>query len=95
MNVYIKTENGVIIGMNAGDYEITSEDWTLVSDSKTPAELFPKGIMTDLGGFNYAYVDGEIVERSAEEIAADEAAANPVQTVTTDDILNTLLGVNA
>ena len=54
---------------------------------------FPKGVLTPLGGHNYAFVNGEIVERSAEEVAADEEAANPTPDATTDDILNALLGV--
>lgn len=40
-------------------------------------DFLPKGVKTKKGGFNYALIDGKVVERSAEEIAADEKAANP------------------
>lgn len=79
MNTYIYQVDGKIVAVNSGNYEITSEGWVLVSDSKTEAELFPKGLVTARGGYNYSYIDDEIVERSAEKIAADEEAANPEQ----------------
>lgn len=77
MNTYIYHVNGKIIAANSGIFKIKSDAWTLVSTMQSEAELFPKGIMTARGGYNYAYVDGKIVERSAEDIAADEEAANP------------------
>lgn len=78
-NVYAQELNGKIVDMNAGYYEITSPGWHHIY-SGTPEEmpdLSPKGIMTAHGGFNYAIINGEIVERSAQDIAADEKAANP------------------
>ena len=77
MNTYIYHVNGKIIAANSGIFKIKSDGWTLVSTTQSEAELFPKGIVTARGGCNYAYVDGKIVERSAEDIAADEEAANP------------------
>ncbi len=79
VNVYIQVDGTKIINANSGAYIIESDGWHLVYSGDDVPELFPKGIMTDLGGFNYAYIDGEIVERSADDIAADEAAANPAQ----------------
>lgn len=59
--------------------EILSEEFLCLysGEEENVPDLFPKGIRTEKGGFNYALVDGEVVERSAEEIKADEEAANP------------------
>lgn len=94
-NIYAFLSNNKITSVNAGDFEITSDGWHLVwsgAENEAP-DLFPKGIVTEKGGFNYTLVKGKVVERTAEEIAADEEAANPTPDATTDDILNALLGV--
>ena len=59
--------------------EILSEGYYCLysGEEKNVPNLFPKGIKTDNGGFNYALVDGKVVERSSEEVLADELAANP------------------
>lgn len=86
-NIYAFLDKGKITCTNEGDFEITSDGWQLVwsGEEKDAPDLFPKGLMTARGGFNYALIDGKIVERTAEEIAADEEAANPEQEAPASD----------
>lgn len=85
--VYVRQENGRIIGVNVLDCEILSPGWTLVYQGEdAPPDLFPKGYLSEKGGFCYALVDGQIVERAAADIEADERAANPIQTAQTPTV---------
>ena len=86
-NIYVQVLDGKILSVNAGDYEITSDGWHLVysGTEEDAPDLFPKGLMSANGGVNYALVNGEVMERNAEEIAADEEAANPPQNTATQE----------
>lgn len=86
-NIYAFLDNGKITCTNEGDFEITSDGWQLVwsGEEKDAPDLFPKGLMTERGGFIYSLIDGKVVERTAEEIAADEEAANPAPTAPMTD----------
>lgn len=94
-NIYAYLNDNKITCVNEGDYEITSDGWLLLwsGEEKDAPNLFPKRLMTERGGFIYTIKNKKVVERTAEEIAADEEAANPTMDVTTDAILNALLGV--
>lgn len=92
---YVYLTGNKITHAEVCDMEILSENYICLYRGKEEnmPNFLPKGVMTARGGFIYAYINGEVVERTAKEIAADEEAANPTPDATTDDILNALLGV--
>lgn len=80
--VYIKTDaQNRIIAINSSAFLQNIEGWIEIDrgdgDRYTHAQgrYFPLPLMTDGGARRYSYVKGKAVERPAEEIAADEAAA--------------------
>ena len=92
---YARVNGDKITHAEICDMEILSENYHCLyhgAEENVP-NFLPKGVMTAKGGFIYKLIDGNVVERTAEEIAADEEAANPTMDVTTDAILNALLGV--
>lgn len=76
---YVYLTGNKITHAEVCDMEILSENYICLYHGKeeTMPDFLPKGVITANGGFIYSLIDGKIVERSAEEIAADEEAANP------------------
>lgn len=76
---YVYVTGNKITYAEITDLEILSEQYHCLYYGKEAdmPNFLPKGVKTAKGGFNYALIDGEVVERTAEEIAADEKAANP------------------
>ena len=78
--VYAKTdEQGCIIGVNSSDF--VEAGWGVQIDSgegdkyhHAQGNYFPQPIYTDDGITRYKLVDGQPVERTAQEIEADRAA---------------------
>lgn len=72
--------------------------WTLIDEGTgdrynlCQSHYFEGGLYTEDGIPRYKLVDGQVVERTEEEIAADRAA-RPEPEPTDTEILNTLLGV--
>lgn len=92
-NIYIQTHENKIITCNAGNYEITSEGWHLIysgTEEEAP-NFFPKGLMSSRGGKYYAYINGEVIERSPEEIAAEEDELNPIDNYNPQDDTDAML----
>ena len=77
----IRVDGGYTIG-NIPDLE----NWVLIDEGNgdhynlCQGNYFPQPIITDGGAYRYKLVDGQPVECSAEEIAAQEEALKPVPT---------------
>lgn len=98
--VYIKTNSsGHIIAVNSSAFLSDITGWVEIDSGygdkyhHAQGNYFPQPIMTMGGAYRYKLVDGAVVECSAEEIAEQEEANKPVPVPTTNDVLNTLLGV--
>ena len=98
--VYVKTnDSGYITEVNSSAFLTDTTGWVEIdqgySDRHHHAQgnYFPECIFTDGGAYRYKLVDGEPVECTPEEIAAQEEANKPAPVPTTDDVLNVLLGV--
>ena len=82
--VYIKTdEQGRIIAVNSSAFLDDTTDWIEIDSGvgdkyhHAQGNYLNKPICTDDGIYQYKLVDGAVVERTVEEIAAD-LAAQPV-----------------
>lgn len=81
MNVYVKT-NGKnhIIDVNSSAFLVDTTDWVKIDegsgDRYTHAQgyYFDKPLSTDNGVYQYKLDNGRAVERTADEIAIDDAA---------------------
>lgn len=84
--VYVKpNSNGYIAEINSSVFLTDTTEWVEIdrgySDRHHHAQgnYFPLPIITDGGAYRYKLVDGKVVECTAEEIAAQEAALEPEQ----------------
>lgn len=98
--VYVKVNNSrYITAVNSSAFLEDVTGWTEIDGGygdkyhHAQGNYFPKPIMTMGGAYCYKLVDGEVVECTDEEIAAQEETNKPVAEPTTDDVLNVLLGV--
>ena len=99
--VYVKpNENGYITAVNSSAFISGTTGWVEIDRGSgdkyhhAQGNYLPESIVTDGGAYRYKLVDGKPVECTAEEIAKQEEALNPVPAPTTDDVLNALLGVS-
>lgn len=80
--VYILLDEDNRITRIEGEYTLPSDltDWILVDEgygdkyNLAQTHYLDKSLMTEDGIYRYKYEDGEIVERTAEEIEADKEA---------------------
>ena len=98
--VYVKpNSNGYITAVNSSAFLTDTTDWVKIDEGygdkyhHAQGNYFPESIYTMGGAYSYKLVDGEVVECSVEEIKEQEEANKPIPTPTTDDVLNSLLGV--
>ena len=98
--VYVKTdEQGRIIAVNSSEFLTDVSAWTEIDRGygdkyhHAQGNYFPLPIMTEGGAYRYKLVDGNVVECTTDEIAEQEKSNQPEVVVTTDDVLNALLGV--
>lgn len=98
--VYVKpNENSYITAVDSSAFLTDTTGWTEIDRGygdkyhHAQGNYFPESIMTMGGAYRYKLVDGKVVECSPEEIKTQEEANKPVPEATTDDVLNTLLGV--
>ena len=82
--VYVKTdETGRITAINSDAFLPDTTDWVQIDEGDgdryhhAQGNYLSKPLMTTQGVYQYKLVDGVIVERTAEEIAADTAAIPP------------------
>ena len=98
--VYVLPDSSGYITRIDGGYtesNITDpENWVLIDEGNgdrynlCQGNYFPQPIITDGGAYRYKLVDGQPVECTAEEIAAQEEALKPVPTPTLEDRVETL-----
>ena len=98
--VYVKSNSeGYITAVNSSAFLSDVTGWTEIDSGygdqyhHAQGNYFPETVLTDGGAYRYKLVDGAAVECTAEEIREQEEANKPVPVPTTDDVLNTLLGV--
>ena len=100
--IYIKTnEDNYIINANNQFHIMDLENWIPIATGcgrdyrYARGGYFKKSLETFMGAYRYKYENGSVIECSDEEIAQQEQAirASLVTEPTTEDILNTLLGV--
>ena len=85
--VYYKTDShGYITAVTSSAFLPDPTGWTEIDSGygdkyhHAQGNYFPESIITDGGAYRYKLVDGQPVECSAEEIAAQEEALKPVPT---------------
>ena len=76
--VYVKTDSkGRIVAINSGDFLHDATGWVQVDEGlgdryrHAQGNYLPQPIMTDEGAYRYKLEGGGILERTAEEMAAD------------------------
>ena len=82
--VYVKTNSGgYIAAVNSSAFLADTTNWTEIDSGygdkyhHAQGNYFPEAIMTMGGAYRYKLVNGEVVECTAEEIAAQEEANKP------------------
>ena len=87
--VYCKPDpNGYITSVNSFAFMPDTTGWTVIDSGygdkyhHAQGNYFPQPITTEGGAYRYKLVDGKPVECTAEEIAAQEEALEPVPTPT-------------
>lgn len=77
--VYTKINlQNFITAIDSSTFLTDTTDWIQIDEgegdrySHAQGNYFPLPIVTDSGVYRYKYVDGQCIERTAEEIAADE-----------------------
>ena len=85
--VYVKTNaSSYITGVNSSDFLEDTAGWLKIDSGygdkyhHAQNNYFPQPIRTMSGAYRYKFVDGQPVECTAEEIAAQEEALKPVPT---------------
>ena len=88
--VYIKTdENGVVTAVNSSAFLTVLTDWIEIDEGTgdkyhhAQGNYLPKGLTTDDGIYQYKYVDGELQERTEEEVQKERDARPPAPEVMT------------
>ena len=95
--VYIKTDGTDIVAVNSSAFLTDLTDWIEIDSGQgdkyhhAQGNYFPLPIVTDNGIYRYKYIDGEIVEKTAEEIATEEANLPPPEPSMEADILSLTL----
>ena len=84
--VYVKTDiSGRVTEINSDAFLPDTSGWTLIDEGEgdkyhhAQGNYFDESIMTEQGVYRYKLVDGEVQERTAEEIQADIDAIPPPQ----------------
>lgn len=77
-SVYISVrEDGAVSAINSDSFLVDTTGWIKIDEGHgdkfhhAQGNYLPKPILTDAGLLRYKYVNGEIVERTAEEVAGD------------------------
>ena len=89
--VYVKTKDGYIVAVDSSAFLTDTAEWVEIDSGSgdkyhhAQGNYFPGSIRTDSGAYRYKLVEGEVVECTAEEIAEQEEANKPEDSVSTDD----------
>ena len=95
--VYIKTDGTDIVAVNSSTFLADTDGWIEIDEGlgdkyhHAQGNYFDKPIVTDSGIYRYKYVNGEVVEKTAEEIAMEEANLPPPEPSMEADILSLTL----
>ena len=95
--VYIKTDGTDIVAVNSSAFLTDLTDWVEIDSGQgdkyhhAQGNYFGKPIVTDTGIYRYKYVDGEIVEKTDQEIETEEANSPPPEPSMEADILSLVL----
>ena len=99
--VYVKTNaSSYITGVNSSDFLEDTAGWLKIDSGygdkyhHAQHNYFPQPIYTESGVYRYKLVDGQPVECTAEEIAAQENASKPEPAPTTEERLKELESQN-
>lgn len=91
--VYIKIiSDNLITAVNSSAFLSDTTGWIFIDEGEgdrythAQGNYFPLPIVTDGGAYRYKYVDGQCIERTAEEIAEDEQSES-VHEEPTEDLL--------
>ena len=104
--VYIKTNtNNFVTAINSSAFLSDFTDWIEIDEGTgdkyhhAQGNYLPKSLMTDDGVYQYTYTDGELQERTEEEIQKERDARPPApEIMTLEEItaaLNALAGGEA
>ena len=95
--VYVRTNSsGYITTVNSAAFLTETTGWEEIDSGygdkyhHAQGNYFPQPIVTDSGAYRYKLEDGKPVECTAEEIAAQEEALQPVPTPTLESRVETL-----
>ena len=95
--VFVKTDSdGYITAVNSSAFLPDPTGWVEIDSGygdkyhHAQGNYFPEPIYTEVGAYRYKLVDGSPVECTSEEIAAQEAALQPVPTPTLESRMETL-----
>lgn len=86
MKVYVKIEGQLITAINSDAFLADTTDWTKIDEGEgdrymhAQGNYFPKPLMDEQRRYRYKLVDGMVVERTPEELAAD-AMPVPIPTL--------------
>ena len=92
--VYIKTDGTDIVAVNSSAFLPDTTDWIEIDEGlgdkyhHAQGNYFDNPIMTDSGIYRYKYIDGEIIEKTEQEIATEEANLPPPEPTTEIDLLS-------
>ena len=95
--VYIKTDGTDIVAVNSSAFLADTTDWIEIDSGRgdkyhhAQGNYFDKPITTDSGIYRYKYIDGEIIEKTEQEIATEEANLPPPEPSMEADILSLVL----
>lgn len=99
--VYVKTNaSSYITGVNSSDFLEDTAGWLKIDSGygdkyhHAQNNYFPQPIYTESGAYRYKLVDGQPVECTPEEIAAQEEANRPMPVPTTEERLKELESQN-
>jgi len=82
-HVYVKVKDGHITAVDSSAFLADAAGWVQIDSGSgnryhhAQGNYFPESLMTVSGAYRYKLADGKAVECTAEEIAAQEAAAGP------------------
>ena len=100
--VYIKTDpQNRVTAINSDAFLTSTADWTQIDEGEgdrymhSQGNYLPEPLMTMQGIYQYKLVEGEIQERTAEEIAVDIAAIPPPPPITDEKLQMTELKLTA
>lgn len=88
--VYIKTnDNNIVTAINSSAFLSDLTGWVEIDEGTgdkyhhAQGNYLPKSLMTDDGVYQYKYVDGELRERTEEEIQKERDARPPAPEIMT------------